>query len=81
MSRHSFSLYGSFSPSPDTNSPDGFDDLLASPLATPQTTNTTTNGYSSSDAVVTEAWKRFEVCKRADDEKNILLEVCLHLTP
>lgn len=54
-------------------SPDHFTDM-ASPVVTPQMI--ATNGYySSSDAVVTDAWRRYDASKRADADKNSLLEV------
>jgi hypothetical protein len=49
-------------------------DNMASPIVTPQAG--VTNGYSSTDAVVADAWHRYEATKRTDDAKNQLVEVC-----
>lgn len=53
-------------------SPDPFID---SPLVTPQTTASMDANYSSLNDLVTSAWNRYEDSKRADAEKNALLEV------
>ena len=87
MASRDFSFYGNFAPSPALTSPDHHDyyrhqNDLASPMATPQTvaTTTTTSGvYASSDAVVKDAWARYDAAKRAEEAKNALLEVCTFL--
>jgi hypothetical protein len=62
------------SPLQEVATPDSFG--MASATVTPQTSASASNGYTSTDTVVMDAWRRYETTKRSDEQKDALIEVC-----